>query len=78
METTMSPVKPQPQKSIIESFTSFDLKAFSIVMPVIAAAGLWYHSQYFVTRERYDRDRQELRQDVKDIQTDIKKLLERK
>lgn len=74
METTMSPVKQQNQKSILESFTTFDLKAFSIVMPIIAAAGLWYHSQYFVTKEAYDKDRREDRELAREVRDDLRDI----
>jgi hypothetical protein len=72
MEATMS--SPRQRKTLIESVKDFDIRGAALVMPVLMAAGLWYHSQYFVTKEEYNQNRTEDREFAREMRDDLRDI----
>lgn len=56
-------------------FKQFDNKLF---MVILSAAVLWWLSNYFVTKEQYNKDQIQTYQLLNEMRGDIKDLLKRK
>ena len=59
-------------------FKNFNYKAAGIVFGVCGFALLFWLQSYFVTKERYERDRSADQDILKEMRSDIKELLRKK